>query len=1417
MAKRAANRPADLIDYVLEHYGTIRLKSAAKPGSEGYYDAAYDDLVKTGAGRKLFGKTGSSWDEIADNLRRDGLFPEHATVDDVKAAFKAVVEARRAYHLGRTPEATLDRFWKVQQAMKSDIASHSVDVGDLSIGDKFKIKGEHFEITAIDPETGEVTVKDGRKFGVQTVPDGEKLQMDRGSLKKAEGGEWPEPPQEEPPAFTLEKPESVEEQKARMAKEESVAKAKADREKMLERQAAPIVGRSVETTGDLFDPLAAENPLFAAPTPGQGPGLVGMGGVTPSEFAPRGASPMATKYRQMDAWRARRGLQPLLGPERVPDQATLQKAFDKLDQDPAYGEKLVSELNAKPRTLEDWENHVLLLREIDLRNNYYRAADEAARAYEDSQRFPQRAEDLVRAKADIAHWSDEMSKVEKALRVAGTAAGRALRARQVLVDESFELVNLERDLRASRGGEPITDTERAQLKKMADDYAAKAKAAEERLAAEQARTRQLETEKAIAEAKAAEAAQPRYHPEVIKHAEDFVRRMEAKAAVYEKELLGATWSPTPETLAKAVFIGATRLARGFLEMGKWSAEMIRVLGEQARPYLAQIRELSEARLKEEWEATPSPKGAPAAKPSVPPVLDLAEEQAHVIDRIANRIEKDETATITPLVQKLVRLFVAQGTREMDPLIDQVHGVLSKLLPELTRREAMDAISGYGDFKQLSKDAVETIVRDLKGQMQQTAKLQDMAAGTAPAKTGVERRAPSQKERALIKQVEEAKRRGGFRVTDPAKQLKTAMQSVQTRLTHEIEDYDLEIKNRARIVKDRTKLQYDEETNRLKALRDARKAERDALLPKPGRTEEERTAAAIKILERQEAEYRQRVTAGEIAVKRPSPWQPAKPELKASLDAARAKRDAAREELQHLRDLANPKKTPGEIANQAFQAQTARRIADMQDRMARGDFSPKPKREFKLDQESLNIQAAMKDIRNEFERMKEAERLKNRAPWQRWLDKFVKAERAFKLSSPVVFGKLSAAALTRVMLATPAEEALGGMLRHVPGVRDVMRQAPREGRGFESQKFAEALRRAIMKAVDDASETLRTGSTKEEKVYGRKGQEDRDWMNLFGRLHGMLKSPVKRFEFEYSLQKRIADAIDHGLDPANDLVRSRLISEAIDDGYRSIFMQHGLSSDAFNSLVGFFENYKRGGRPGEIMGEVAARALRFFLPVVRVPMNIVSESGIGVAGAPLASLRTLVHAYNGTLRTLDPVVADSIARQFKKGSIGLALMAVGYFSPQIVGGLDWREKRKPGAVKTAGFQVGGWDIPRWMTHAPWFLLMQMGATIRHVKDQKIAKTGEEKGISEGMWAAGLGLIEETPFVGQMVRGDRMFQSANARQRFLAELAKGTVVPQAVQRLAEWTDPKDRQAKTIAESIQSGIPILREKLPEKRPRQ
>ena len=132
-----------------------------------------------------------------------------------------------------------------------------------------------------------------------------------------------------------------------------------------------------------------------------------------------------------------------------------------------------------------------------------------------------------------------------------------------------------------------------------------------------------------------------------------------------------------------------------------------------------------------------------------------EQRASAVEGLKKKASaKAPRAELTNLVQKLARAFVRDGVKERIPLVDAVHDIVKDIFPDMQWRDTMDAISGYGDFRQLSKDQVSVQLRDLKGQMQQVGKLLDTFAGEPMKKTGPERRSPTATERDLIKTVNE---------------------------------------------------------------------------------------------------------------------------------------------------------------------------------------------------------------------------------------------------------------------------------------------------------------------------------------------------------------------------------------------------------------------------------------------------------------------------------------------------------------------------------------------------------------------------------------------------------------------------------------------------------------------------------------
>lgn len=184
---RGIERPHDIIDEILSTVGKIANKKSSRPGTEGYYGERYRLASTTGAGREVFKAGGQTPDSVLDALRRNRVLPESATVDDLWDAIHAAAKSRTAAFKGELPEAKAGKFHDALAANFAKKRKQVINVGDLNVGDSFKLKGQEFEVSHIDPDTNEVTVKDGPKFGAQTIPDGADIAPDVGSVQKAFG------------------------------------------------------------------------------------------------------------------------------------------------------------------------------------------------------------------------------------------------------------------------------------------------------------------------------------------------------------------------------------------------------------------------------------------------------------------------------------------------------------------------------------------------------------------------------------------------------------------------------------------------------------------------------------------------------------------------------------------------------------------------------------------------------------------------------------------------------------------------------------------------------------------------------------------------------------------------------------------------------------------------------------------------------------------------------------------------------------------------------------------------------------------------------------------------------------------------------------------------------------------------------
>lgn len=1230
------------------------------------------------------------------------------------------------------------------------------------------------------------------------------------------------------------------------------------------------------------------------------------------------------KNASIDEQRAQRGLDPLESESAKGDQEAWDDAARRMGEDPDVAPRLVDELLTKPRPISKTEVAMLGRRQVTLHNAYHRALDLIA--------DPAVDEDTAREYSTrVAAIEDDMHDLETALRRAGTENSVGLSARRMMAREDYTLASMFNQVRAAKRGEQLTPEDREAVK----DIHGKIDTAQKALGKK--------------EEKADEQASKDQGKEVV----DALKTKTAAEDVADKKA-----------------------------------------GKQRAP---------------KKDAGEILKGMKRDKEAGKPFEDMGS-----------------------YIQRLAEAFIRQGVDKLDPLVDAIHKVLAQHIdPAITRRQTMDALSGYGQFKKLNPDEVKTTLRDLRGQAQQTAKLQDIEAGRPPLKTGVERRTPSDEERRLIQKVNEAKRRFGVVETGSGDQLKSILDSIKTRLKNQISDLDYQIATGKKFVDEKTKVQYDAEAEELKKHRDLLKQQFDDIFGKPEMTDEQRIEAAKKATQASIDRYEARIKDKDFAPK-PGQTKPTSPELEAlkarrdqlkeefetlkaadplvqqakledmqaqtraridelnrritagdtskpeastplsspeleqlraerdrltqqyrgmvdaspegqakrtaqridaankaldeiearikagdleldgkpartvspeeqeirdrltaarkafrdlqeqagvfdekrlqqaedaaqvavdaltkrieagdvsikagkpgptseRLDALRQQRDALNRTLGQMRRAAMTPEEKNRIALQAFKTRVHGMIAETLERTARGDFAAKERRPLVLDEEGQKLQSQLTGAKKQFERKKLELRLKNRHGYEKWADFYTRWSRAALLSSPAVFGKLSAAAMAR-MVSTPIEEAAGAAIGKV--LPQLAAKAPRQGGGFNVKAEAKAMREGIANYPKHFKDYLKSrGETEKALLYGHgsdgnlseKDVQEHSLADWVGLTHGAFKNAVKEAEFARSYQKQTEHYIRNGVDVTNPAVQMQMGTQAWKDANRAIFLQDNRLVDYFNRRVGEFERKDKEGH-ASVGGKIAATALRTVFPVVRVPSNIVAEIAEYGAGLATGSAKYAMAVRKG-IEKLEPEQADTIMRELKKGAIGLPLMLLGYFAPQMFGGYYQKGEKRPEADVRPGFvRVAGVDVPKSLTEAPAFQAAQIGSTIRRVADSFVSKKDHRtKGIVEGMLHGAFGLTSELPFVREATDWQKVFDAPTVTSgisSYLGELAKSKIVPGALQWVAREMDMDQpilslkgqlsgrttpRKTEGFAANLQEGIPVLRQELPRKK---
>jgi hypothetical protein len=245
----------------------------------------------------------------------------------------------------------------------------------------------------------------------------------------------------------------------------------------------------------------------------------------------------------------------------------------------------------------------------------------------------------------------------------------------------------------------------------------------------------------------------------------------------------------------------------------------------------------------------------------------------------------------------------------------------------------------------------------------------------------------------------------------------------------------------------------------------------------------------------------------------------------------------------------------------------------------------------------------------------------------------------------------------------------------------------------------------------------------------------------------------------------------------------------------------------------YEKLTKGQNLGRLVG---ATMLRVGFPIVKIPLNLVSETANYTAGLPVGLAR-VAHAYATGFDGLKPVEKTAIIRQLSKGSLGAAVFMLGFCNPNNVGGYYQKyEKREADEAQAGGAKLFGTNIPRILLHNPLLEVAQIGATLRRVSDSRSKKTQEDpNGLGVGMLAAGLGVIDEIPFVSGTTALDKL-SDPSQRSSALGRMIASRTIPGGLDWIAQETDrdydgPIKRKPTTVLENLKAGIPGLRQTVP------
>jgi hypothetical protein len=510
---------------------------------------------------------------------------------------------------------------------------------------------------------------------------------------------------------------------------------------------------------------------------------------------------------------------------------------------------------------------------------------------------------------------------------------------------------------------------------------------------------------------------------------------------------------------------------------------------------------------------------------------------------------------------------------------------------------------------------------------------------------------------------------------------------------------------------------------------------------------------------------------------------------------------------------------GKLAIEAYRNTLIKRKENFIRRSAEKDFAPKVRVEKAFDPIAEKLKVEVERVKNEFEEDRRLAEYQGKSSFEKAAIQTVAWKRTAVLFYVSTLAKLGVASLEIPIFKIPLSAA-GMVLRQLPAYKQIAKLAPSEGGG----KVSEDVKAFASGFYTGASEAFGIGIKQKESsltLLNRRetsGAESKMPKNRFfnapQKLHEAIKNPTKQGVYRLSLQRWLNWQRNRGIEiygPEGEAARLQASLGAFKDAENSIFLGN-------NALVKFYNSIVQQALANKNAG---VRALGYtaqeFIPIVRIPLNIVQFTVESQVGIPLSLARTIAAKIHGGLENISPEQANGIMRQAKAGSIGLMMMAIGASNPSYFGGLH-RDGRKPeeDELQFGEGMIMGMKIPKYAMHIPLLNCIQIGATVRQIIDEKIEDAegfGEKSDVvAMAILEAQMSFVKEVPFinianeVSQYFKIDRVGPTAGALIR--------SNIPGFIQETAKWIDRDEdgkvikRDSKTLLNVVSQGLPFARQ---------